>query len=134
VLITLLFWGRTGQRFGIRRLATFAFMAAAASLMLAAWTGEAQPLATAGLLLLAAFFTAPLDAVGGVPFYRAVHAYERAEMTSVYRTYLDIGELPPPLVYGMLLGVFGLGAVFAALACLMAGCGAVTWVHLHKRL
>lgn len=134
LLITLLVWGRIGERYGVRRLAAFSFAAAAGCLLIAGWTGAQQPIATAALLLLAALFTTPLDAVGGVPFYRAVHPYERAEMTSVYRTYLDFGELLPPLVYGVLLGFFGFGVVFAALACLMGGCGLAAWVHLNRRL
>lgn len=134
LLISILVWGRAGERFGVRRLATFGFSMAGVILLAAAWSGEVYPLATAGLLLGATLFIIPLDAVGGVPFYRAVHSAERAEMTSVYRTYLDIGELLPPLIYGLLLGVFGLGAVFAALAGLQIFCAAMTWRYVHKRL
>ena len=56
-----------------------------------------------------------LDAVGSAPFLRAVHVYERPQMTAVYRTYLDMSELLPPLVYAIILGFTGLGGVFVAL-------------------
>ena len=134
MLVTLLMWGPIGERFGVRRLATFGFLAAAGCLMAAGYSGAQYPLATAGLLLVATFFVVPLDAVGTVPFYRAVHPHERPEMTAVYRTYLDTGELLPPLIYGILLGYFGFGAVFVALGCLLILCAAVTWHYVHKRL
>ncbi len=134
LLITILVWGRIGEKVGVRRLATFGFFAGASCLFVAGYSGAEAALVSAGLLLLAAFFVVPLDAVGSVPFYRAVHPHERPEMTAVYRTYLDVGELIPPLVYGLLLGVFGFGAVFVALGGLMALCGAITWRYVPQRL
>lgn len=134
MLITLLFWGPMGERFGVRRLATLGFIAAGLFLLAAGYFGTTQPLVTAGFILAAALFVVPLDAVGTVPFYRSVHPHERAEMTSVYRTYLDVGELLPPLVYGVLLGVFGMGAVFVALAALLFVCATLSFVFLPRRL
>ena len=45
-------------------------------------------------------------------------------MTAVYRTYLDLSDLLPPLFYSIVLAFFGLGAVFATLGifCLVCGC------------
>jgi len=129
-----LVWGRIGEKVGVRRLATFGFFAGASCLFVAGYSGAEAALVSAGLLLLAAFFVVPLDAVGSVPFYRAVHPHERPEMTAVYRTYLDVGELIPPLAYGLLLGFFGFGAVFVALGGLMALCGAITWHYVPRRL
>ena len=134
MLISLLVWGPLGERQGVRRLASFSFFMATGFLMAAAWFATDQPLVTAGVLLMATLFIVPLDAVGTVPFYRAVHPHERPEMTAVYRTYLDVGELLPPLIYGILLGFLGFGSVFFALGCLTAVCGAISWIYIHKRL
>ena len=50
---------------------------------------------------------------------RAVRSYERPQMTAVYRTYLDLSDLLPPLVYSIVLAFFGLGAVFATLGAVL---------------
>jgi hypothetical protein len=63
-----------------------------------------------------------------------VHPHERAEMTAVYRSYMDLGELLPQMVYAVLLGFWGIGSVFVALALGLFACGAATWVFLHQRL
>jgi predicted MFS family arabinose efflux permease len=134
LLFTALFWGRAGKRFGGRATMSFAFLALSVALMAAAFAGEALPLATAGFLLLAAFFTIALDALGSTPFMRAVRSYERPQMTAVYRTYLDFSELIPPLVYSVVLAFFGLGAVFCTLAVFTAICGFFTWKYLPRSL
>lgn len=134
LLFTALFWGRAGKRFGGRATMSFAFLALSVALMAAAFTGEALPLATASFLLLAAFFTIALDALGSTPFMRAVRSYERPQMTAVYRTYLDFSELIPPLVYSVVLAFFGLGGVFCTLAVFTAICGLLTWKYLPRSL
>jgi hypothetical protein len=55
-------------------------------------------------------------------------------MTAVYRSYMDMGELLPPLVYGLLLAWFDLGVVFVALAVLLAACAWLSWRHLPQKL
>ena len=65
---------------------------------------------------------------------RAVRAYERPQMTAVYRTYLDLSELLPPLAYSVVLAFFALGAVFVTLALFCAVCGAVTFRYLPKSM
>lgn len=134
LLITVIWWGRLSRRTGVRRLTAFAFAAAAFCLIGAGWLGAGMPLLAAAALLAAAFFIVPLDAVGGVAYYRAVHPHERTEMTAVYRSYMDMGELLPPLVYGLLLAWFGLGVVFVALAALLVFCAWLSWRHLPAKL
>ena len=68
------------------------------------------------------------------PFIRAVRAYERPQMTAVYRTYLDLSELLPPLAYSIELAFVGLGGVFATLGVLTALCGLITWRYLPKSM
>lgn len=134
MLITTIWWGRLSARTGVRWLVTLSFSASAALLFAAGLSGSAAPWITAGMLLGATVFIVPLDAVGGVPFYRAVHRSERAEMTAVYRSYMDFGELLPPLVYGVLLAFFDFGVVFVALGALLLFCAATSWRFLPRRL
>ncbi len=134
MLFTTIWWGRLSARTGVRRLVVFSFCMAAAFLLAAGAVGSTAPWITAAPLLGATVFVVPLDAVGGVPFYRAVHRAERAEMTAVYRSYMDFGELLPPLAYGVLLAFFGLGVVFAAMGTLLLACAAVSWRFLPRRL
>ena len=74
-----------------------AFAARGGAALLAGLAGEAHPWLAALLLLAGINFAVALDAVGNMPFLRAVHAYERPQMTAVYRTNLDLSELLPAL-------------------------------------
>jgi MFS family permease len=134
VLFFAVYWGRAGRRYGARNIITLGFFAMTAMLFVAGACGESQPL-LAGLFLLAtALFAVAVDALGSTPFLRAVRAYERPQMSAVYRTYLDVSELLPPLVYSVVLAFFGLGAVFTALGVFMAVCGWLAWRHLPKSM
>jgi hypothetical protein len=55
-------------------------------------------------------------------------------MTAVYRTYLEIGDLIPNLVFTVLLSWFPLGSVFIAnaLACLIIA--VVAWRSLPRSM
>ena len=96
------------------------FLAAAALTLAAGLLGLARPAAAVAAMVAAAFFVAILDGLGPVPFLRAVRVHERAQMTAVYRTYLDASELLPPLAYYFLFMLGGFGAAFAGLAALLA--------------
>ncbi|PSJ63802.1 MFS transporter [Pseudaminobacter soli (ex Li et al. 2025)] len=134
LLFAAIFWGKAGRRFGARNIITLAFFCMTAALLAAGFTGEKWPLATGGCLLLGALFTVALDALGSTAFMRAVRTYERPQMTAVYRTYLDLSELLPPLVYSVVLSFFGLGAVFCTLGVLTVTCGLLTWRFLPKSM
>jgi MFS family permease len=134
LLLFALGWGRLGARIGVRKVATLAFMSAATAALLAGASGAAHPWITALLLLAGTNFAVALDAVGSAPFLRAVHAYERPQMTAVYRTNLDLSELLPPLVYAVILAFTGLGGVFVALGLFCAFCGVVAWRHLPRSM
>jgi predicted MFS family arabinose efflux permease len=118
--------GRFAERVGVRQVIIGAYflsgasMIGAAALALVGW-----PLAVAGLLLLAGVWVSGLDAVGNIPFLRAVRARERAEMATVFRTYIDLSELLPSAVFALLLSFFGLESVFAATGIVMLGIGLV---------
>jgi MFS family permease len=132
LLFTALFWGRAGKRFGAGRTMTLSFTALALALFVAGFFGEGQPLMAGACLLVAAFFGVALDALGSVPFMRAVRSFERPQMSAVYRTYLDFSELLPPLVYSVVLAFFGLGAVFATLGIFALACGLIVWRYVPR--
>ena len=60
-----------------------------------------------------------LDALGNIPFLRAVRYYERSEMTSVFRTYIEVSQLVPALLYTAILFVAPLQAVFVILGAIL---------------
>jgi MFS family permease len=134
LLFTALIWGRAGKRFGARNTMASCFLALTVSLFAAGAPGEASPLVAAGFLLVCAFFGVGLDALGSIPFLRAVRAFERPQMSAVYRTYLDLSELLPPLVSSVVLAFFGLGSVFVTLSVFCAVCGLYTWRYLPKSM
>ncbi|HSF96987.1 MAG TPA: MFS transporter [Thermohalobaculum sp.] len=134
MLVTVLLWGRHAGRFGVRKLSAASFGATGVCLLAAGYFGAEAPMISGALLLASMLLIIPTDAVGTVPFYRAVHPHERAEMTAVYRSYMDLGELLPQLVYGVLLGFWGIGAVFVALGALLIACALASWLYLPRRL
>jgi MFS family permease len=134
LVLTALIWGRAGKRFGARNMMTVCFFALTTWLFAAGTAGETAPLVAAAFLLVCSFFAAGLDALGSTPFLRAVRSFERPQMAAVYRTYLDLSELLPPLVYSVVLAFFGLGSVFITLGIFCAVCGCLTWRHLPKSM
>lgn len=134
LLFTAIAWGWAGRRFGARDVMAGCFFGMTLALFAAGYFGEVYPLATAALLLVTAFFCIAHDSLGSTAFMRVVRAYERPQMTAVYRTYLDLSELLPPLAYSLVLAFFGLGGVFAALGVFSAICGYYTWRYLPRSM
>jgi predicted MFS family arabinose efflux permease len=134
LLFTALFWGWLGRRIGARPVMAACFFAMMLALAGAGLAGQPMPYLAGGLLLVCAFFAISLDSLGSIAFMRAVHPHERPQMTAVYRTYLDLSELVPPLFYSIILIWFGIGAVFGSLGLFMAICGWITWIYLPRRL
>jgi len=105
--------GRLAARVGLRRPIIGAFVGTGL-LTVAAGLFHAWPGAVVACLLAAGIGAVALDAIGGIPFMRFVHPYERPQMTSVYRTYIDLAELLPAAVFLLLLNYFDIRAVFIA--------------------
>ena len=104
-------WGWYARAVGVRRVLVTGYMVAGVlTLVVAVVSGE--PWLAAGLLIVAALFMVTIDAVGNIPFMLAVRPRERAEMTTVYATYRDMGEILPPGLFALLLLVFTLPIVF----------------------
>lgn len=117
-------FGRLGGRIGVRQVITGALILGGLATIAGGFSAP-YPIVTALLFFLAAGGNAALDAVGNIPFLRAVHSYERAEMTSVFRTYIEMSQLLPQAIFTLALvylpfeSVFYLlGAFFLFTACL----------------
>ncbi|MSO92624.1 MAG: MFS transporter [Rhodospirillales bacterium] len=106
-------WGWIGKRFGIRALLIGGFGIGGA-LTLAVAVVAGAPWAGIAVLIFAAVGASAVDGAGNVPFLRAVHPFERGEMTAVFTTYRHIGQLGVPALYSAILQVFHLPAVFVA--------------------
>jgi len=106
--------GRIGRRHGIRRIIIGAAVLSGVTSIVAGLL-QPSPLVTAALFVFAATGAAALDALGNIPFLRAVHHYERSEMTSVFRTYIEASQLLPAAAYAAVLTVAPLPAVFVVL-------------------
>jgi predicted MFS family arabinose efflux permease len=111
-------FGRIGRRFGIRPVIITAAVFTGALSIVAGLT-PLSPLAAAILFFIAAFGSVALDAVGNIPFLRSVHYYERSEMTSVFRTYIEASQLVPAAIYTMVLAVAPLQSVFVVLGLIL---------------
>jgi MFS family permease len=125
-------WGWVGRRYGLRRLLATGY--AAAGLMTVATAAAFHlPLVGAASLVLAGFGAEMIDGAGNLLFLRAVHPYERSEMTTVFVSYRDVAQLGPPMVCAVLLSVFGLPSVFTAAGVMMIGSAALAR-YIPRRL
>lgn len=124
--------GRLGSRFGIRGMVMGALVFSGALSVIAGLL-QPGPAVLAALFFVACLGSVTLDALGNIPFLRSVHPYERSEMTSVFRTYIEMSQLLPAAIFAGLLIVFPLGSVFVALGVLMIGTAGIA-TYLPRRL
>lgn len=116
-MIAVTYWGRVAERKGIRFVLAIGYGGAGLLTLIATLFMDgalAEPLAGMAILVMAAGFATVIDAAGNVPFLRAVHPYERAEMTAVFMTFRHVTNLLTPGVFALLLSFFPLVSVFAA--------------------
>ncbi|MEX2643391.1 MAG: MFS transporter [Acetobacterales bacterium] len=125
-------WGMAGRRFGIRRMLVAAYVGTGL-VTIAVSFAAGLPWLVAALLIASAFAAGAIDGAGNVPFLRAVHAYERPEMTTVYLTYREAAQFTPPGLFAVLLQLIALPAVFAVTGAAMF---ALAWYsrYLPRRL
>jgi predicted MFS family arabinose efflux permease len=124
VLFGAILIGRLAERRGIRPLIVAAYLGAG-SLTLAAALCYRWPWLVAGLLLAGALCVMVLDGLGNIPFLRAVRPWERPQMATVFRTYIDLSDLLPAALYSVLLSFFDIRAVFWACGLWMLASAAV---------
>lgn len=134
VLITAVVFGRIAERIGVRAVIVASFAGIAVTAAGAGLAGTTMPVLAAILLLAGTFGASALDGVGGIPFLRSVRHFERAEMTGVYRTYLDISDLLPPFLFSIVLLFLPLGAVFVILGLWSTVCAWIAWRYMPKSM
>ena len=111
--------GWVARRYGVRRLMMLGFaISSALTLVVRLFVGA--PSIASVLLVVSAIGATMLDGVGNVLFFRAVRAGERSEMTAVFVTYRDAGQLLTPGLFAVLLSYFALPVVFTSAAIWMA--------------
>jgi MFS family permease len=125
-------WGWVGRRYGLRRLLAVGY-ATAGLMTVATAAAFHMPWIGAVTLVLAGFGAEMIDGAGNLLFLRAVHPYERSEMTTVFVSYRDVGQLGPPVVSAVLLSLFALPSVFATAGIMMIGSAMLT-LHIPRRL
>ena len=113
--LTVPFWGWVGRRYGVRALMGSAFVVTSLMSCLA-FINAGEPMTAAYLLVACAFAASMLDGAGNVLFFRAVRAHDRPEMTAVFSTYRDSGQLLTPGLYAILLNFYALPVVFISAA------------------
>ncbi len=130
--LTVPFWGWVGRQYGVRRLLKSGF-AATGALSLLVYIYTATPMIASVLLVICALGATMLDGMGNVLFYRAVRGRERSEMTAVFATYRDFGQLATPGLYAVLLNFFALPIVFFSASVWMT---AASWYcrYIPKRM
>jgi hypothetical protein len=84
------------------------------------------------LLVLAALGTETIDGAGNLLFLRAVHPYERSEMTTVFVSFRDVAQLGPPTVFALLLSLFSLPSVFVAGGLMMLAASSLSSRIPHR--
>ena len=125
-------WGWIGRRFGLRALMRAGY-AGTGILSVAAAIAAGQPVLGAFFLVMAACCAGALDGAGNLLFLRAVHPYERAEMTTVFASFRDVTQVAPPLLCSLLLAFFALPSVFVASGTVMLA-SAVLTARIPRRL
>jgi MFS family permease len=125
-------WGWVGRRFGLRTLMRGGY-AGAGLFSVAAALASGLPWLGAGFLVIAACSAGALDGAGNLLFLRAVHPYERAEMTTVFASFRDVTQVAPPVVCSVLLAFFALPSVFIASGAMMVA-SAVLASSIPRRL
>ena len=134
MLVLAILFGKLSERTGVRKVISVAFFVIAIFSFGAGLAGASHPLLAAALLLGAAIGAVAVDGVGSIPFLRSVRPHERAEMTGVYRTYLDTSELIPTMIFSVLLIYAPVQSVFIVLAIWAGICGIVSWKYLPRKL
>ncbi len=127
-------YGKLAQRVGVRIIVTMCLAGSGMFALLAGLAGRHLPYVTAGLLLAGAIACVGLDAVGGIPYLRAVKSSQRQSMTPVYRTFIELSELLPGMVFALALTFFATPIVFGLLGAFLFIVAGISWQYLPKSM
>ncbi len=118
LLVLAPFWRWVAQRTGIRRLLLGAYAASGIGTIATGLLSGASVEASVAMLLFAAFAMSAIDAMGNVPFLRAVRPHQRMALTPIYNTYRDVAQVAPAGIIAILLMVLPLSSVFVTAGAL----------------
>ncbi len=118
MLLGMPFYGFAARRFGIRKIATIAFIGAAIGCS-AGWVFSDQPYIGAAGILIATGFMAMNDGYGNALFFRACRPSQREGMASVFTTYRDSAELFQAAFFAVLLSFLPIETVYLAMSIIL---------------
>ena len=127
-------YGRLALKTGVRPVIASCFAVITLSSLAAGIAGSAHPYIAIGFLLLGSLAASGIDGVGSIPFLRAVRYHERQHMAAVYRTFIDLSELVPGLIFAVALAYFDVNVVFIILAGWTAVVAFLSWRYLPRSL
>jgi MFS family permease len=133
-LLSAFIYGPTARRRGVRLVIAFCFALIALASVMTGLFGTAYPYVAAAMLLLGALAASGIDSIGGIPFLRAVRFHERQRMTAVYRTFLDLSDLIPSMVFAVALKFYDVSIVFIIIAGLVSVMSVLVWRFLPKSM
>lgn len=134
ILPLALLSGYIARRVGVRKVVSASFGLIAMASVLAGLFGANVPIVSSIFLLIAAIGATALDGVGAIPYMRAVKPRERREMTSVYRTFIEVSDLLPGIIFAFVLTLFPTQSVYILVGLLALVMSFITWKHLPKSL
>ena len=126
--------GYVARRTSVRMVITSAFGIICLASIAAGLSGSHFPIVTIVFLLIGSLGATALDGVGAIPYMRAVKPRERREMTSVYRTFIEISDIVPGIIFALVLSILPTQAVYVLVGLLAALMSFITWRHLPKSL
>ena len=126
------YWGWLGAYFGIRRLLVASYIGCGAFTIAAGFMAS-EPWVAIALLWTSALVATVIDGAGNVPFLRAVHPFERNEMTSVFMTFRYATSLLTPALFAIVLAVLPLDFVFVVGGGVAVAMGLLS-TYLPRRL
>jgi hypothetical protein len=112
-------WRRLAQRTGMRWLLMGSYTVSGISTVSSGMVLDNSVWIGATMLLLAAVAMSAIDAMGNVPFLRAVRAHQRTAMLPIYSTYRDVAQIAPAGLFAILLLFMPLPTVFVVIGILM---------------
>ena len=133
-LLTAFIYGPLAKRRGLRLILAGCFIVVAIASFAAGLIGVNAPQLAAVLLLIAALAASGIDSIGGIPFLRAVRFHDRQRMAAVYRTFIEMSELLPSIIYAVVLRYYDVSIVFILLGLSVSLMSALVWRHLPKSM